>query len=533
MNKVWLEHHKSLWMETSGHTHYAPLNKALQVDVAIIGGGISGLSAAYMLQSAGKSVALVEKDEIAMGESGYTTAHLSVALDTRYYKLISKFGEEKTFNVLQSTHEAIDFIEKTSLLLARDTKFKRVPAYLYAENFVGIEDVEKEAIATLDLGLKTTLLRNMKIKSALTDLPFPVEAVLRFDNQAQFHPRLYMLAMADAFVKAGGKIFEHTPIQEIHDGSPCMIASNRGSIKADHVLVLTNSPISTRVAIHTKIASYRTYSIAFKGKALDGLYWDTLDPYHYIRTEKIDGKNYVIIGGEDHKTGQVTDTAHCFDKLEGYARKKFNLIGDVDYRWSGQIIEPVDGLPYIGVSPGSHNIYLATGFSGNGMTFGTLSAMILKDMVLGIESPWADIYDPSRISPLAGAKEFLKENSNASLYMIRDWMHTDNDLDTDSLPEGEGAIFERNGKKIAAYKDENGKMHFHSAICPHLGACVHWNNAESSWDCPCHGSRFDAKGKVLNGPAKTNLEKIELPGGEEEYVQDMPFDPLLQPPFPL
>jgi glycine/D-amino acid oxidase-like deaminating enzyme/nitrite reductase/ring-hydroxylating ferredoxin subunit len=523
MNRLWLEHHKSLWIGTSDEPHFSPLSKDTYVDVAVIGGGISGLTAAYLLQKEGKSVAILEKDQIATGESGYTTAHLTVALDTPYHRLLAKYGDEETQSILASKVASIAKIEELSSQLSADVKFKRVPAYLYAEDMSGVETIEQEAIATLDLGMKTKLLRNTKIKTSLTDLPYPVEGALLYPDQAQFHPRRYLLALAEAFLKAGGKIFEFTHVKEIEDANStnaCRIATTRAELRADDVLVLTNSPISTRVAIHTKIAAYRTYAIAFKGNPLEGLYWDTMDPYHFIRAQQIDDQNYIIIGGEDHKTGQVTDTAHCFENLEHYARTRFGLKGDAEYRWSGQVIEPVDGLPYIGRSPGSEHIYLATGFSGNGMTFGTLSAMILKDYVLNIDNAWADIYDPARISPIAGAKDFLKENANVGACLIKDWIHNDVEFDPSELKAGDGGIFELDGKKVAAFKDGDGRVHLNSAVCPHLGCIVHWNNAESSFDCPCHGSRFNCKGEVLNGPARSNLEKVELPPREQERVRE-------------
>lgn len=514
------EQSKSIWMETSDETHFSPLRGDISVDVAIVGGGLSGLTAAYLLQKAGKTVAILEKDQIAMAESGHTTAHLTVALDSRYHELISKFGEENARAIFQSVDTALERIEIIAHELSVDSKFKRVAAYLYTEDPQKIDDIVKESKAASLLGCQCTLLHNQE-KQLNIDLPFPVDAALRFEKQAQFHPRRYLAAMAQEIIKGGGRIYEYTSVHDIQEGTPCVVSTDRGNVKATDVLVLTNSPISTRVAIHTKIAPYRTYAIAFRSERhLEGLYWDTQDPYHYIRAQEVNGENYLIIGGEDHKTGQLVDTTRCYQRLEDYARLKFGSIPEIRYRWSGQVMEPIDGIPYIGRSPGADHIYLGTGFSGNGMIYGTLSALVLKDLVLEYDNPWHELYYPSRISPLAGAKEFIKENANVGKYWVKDWFAGELELDPEDLRNGDGGVFEVDGKKIAAFRDEQGLLHLNSTICPHMGCHVHWNAAEKSFDCPCHGSRFDGDGKVLNGPAKSGLEKIELPGGDNSQKLD-------------
>jgi nitrite reductase/ring-hydroxylating ferredoxin subunit len=281
-----------------------------------------------------------------------------------------------------------------------------------------------------------------------------------------------------------------------------------GSVRARDVIVAAHVPVSNRLLLHTKIAAYRSYAIAMEvPNELDGLFWDTEDPYHYVRTERIDGHVFLVVGGEDHKTGQETDTEEPYRRLEAYARQRFGVLRPIAHRWSGQIVEPVDGLPFIGRNSFSSSVYVATGFSGNGMTFGTLAGMILSDLVLGLTNRYADLYDATRLPPLASMPTYVRENADFIRYLASDRIgRGDAGVDTTAtLAPGQGRIMVVEGERVAAYRDARGVVHLLSPVCPHLFCDVRWNAAESSWDCPCHGSRFSGEGKLLNGPAVSDL----------------------------
>jgi Rieske Fe-S protein len=308
---------------------------------------------------------------------------------------------------------------------------------------------------------------------------------------------------------------------EVHEGEPCRLVTDRGIIVADEIVVAANVPSLNRFFVHTKIAPYRTYACALV--VLDEfdanhLFWDNADPYHYIRSYRgVDGITQLIVGGEDHKTGHEDHTGAAFKRLEEWARDRFK-VDRVSYKWSGQIIEPADGLPYIGRNPLSDHVFIATGYSGTGMTFGTIAGMVLSDLIIGNQNPWADLYDATRVKPFAAARAFLAENIDYPSHLISDRLTPAQESSTTHLRENEGAIVRVGSKKIAAYRDPTGELHVLSPVCPHLGCYVNWNEAEKSWDCPCHGSRFSPVGKLLNGPAVADL-------ASESYDENMPMIP--------
>jgi glycine/D-amino acid oxidase-like deaminating enzyme/nitrite reductase/ring-hydroxylating ferredoxin subunit len=501
-----LTSNNSVWMDTTPETKYPSFSGDLWVDVAIVGGGISGLTAAMLLRKNGLSVAIVEKSTIATGESGYTTAHLTEVIDTRYHKLISHFGESGARMAALSSRAAIDRIESLCEQHKIDCGFERLPGYLYTEHRDEIDELRKETEAMRKVSVNAEM---------LDDLPEAFRSIgaIRIENQAQFHPRKYMLGLARLIPHDGSHIFENSKVTEIHDGRPCEVVTERGRIRCGNVLVLTNTPINNRVFLHTKLAAYRTYAIGAMLKEplpARGLFWDTADPYHYIRTHRMDdGKEMLIVGGEDHKTGTRQNTDECYERLESYLRDRFDA-GETQYRWSGQIMEPVDGLPFMGLNSLCEHVYVATGYTGNGMTFGTLAGMILSDLILGRTNPWADLYDATRIKPLAGAAEFISENKDFPAYFVADRLSKGDVEFLSDIQPGEGKLVSLDGKKAAVYRDDKGHVHALNPVCPHLGCHVHWNSAEKSWDCPCHGSRFSCKGEVANGPAVENLKAIEI-----------------------
>ena len=497
---------KSLWVETAPQTAFPALKTSLHVDVAIVGGGITGLTAGLLLQRAGKRVAIIDNSQLATGETGYTTAHLTQILDVRYHQIIRDFGEGNAQLAASSSAAAIAQIEKLIQDYRISCGFARLPGYLYAEIECDHSDFSKELEALRTVNVSAEMI-------AAAPLPFKNIKAIRVDGQAQFHPRQYLLAIVEQFVHLGGKVFEHTRAIDVADGQPCKVKTESGEITAPDVIISANVPVTNWLFLNTKIAAYRSYALSAKLKTpiQPGLYWDTADPYHYIRTYRSETKgDFLIAGGEDHKTGAKAHTETCFKNLERYTREHFD-VGNIPYFWSGQIIKPLDGLPYIGLNSLSNHVYVSTGYSGNGMTFGTLGAMILSDLICGKSNPWASLFNATRLHPVASIGNFLSENIDIPAHFIGDRLSLGDARFTSEIEKNEGKIIIVGGKQVAAYRGEDGELFAFSAVCPHMGCIVHWNGAESSWDCPCHGSRFDAKGKVCNGPALSDLKPLHVP----------------------
>lgn len=498
---------QSLWIATAKIPAFEPLQGEVSVDVAIVGAGISGITAAFLLKEAGKRVAVLENRRVARGETGRTTAHLTEAIDARYPTLKRDFGEEGARLAASASRDAIDLIERLAGTLSIDCGFRRVPGFLYSERAKDREMLADEAREAAAAGVRCSY-----VESA--PLPFSTAGAVRYENQAQFHPAVYLGAVAARIPGNGSHLFEQTQVLRVTEGEPCVVETTRGRVTARDVIVAANVPSNNKFFIHTKIAAYRSYAIAARVSPElipAGLYWDTDDPYHYTRTHTIDGEEYIIIGGEDHKTGTEERTEGRYEALQRYAREKFG-VSDVAFEWSGQIIEPVDGLPFIGRNSLSSRVFVATGYAGQGMTFGTLSAMINSDLILGRENRYAALFDATRIKPAASVFDYITENVDFPRYLIEQRVagRDVEEKELSAVAPGDGKIVEVDGKKFAAYRNEKGELHLLSPICPHLHCDVNWNSAESTWDCPCHGSRFSATGGMLNGPATKDLEREEL-----------------------
>ena len=492
----------SLWDVTATIPRYEPLAGDLDVDVAIVGAGITGLTAALLLAERGRSVVVLEKETIAAGETGNTTAHITVSVDTRYHFLRRKYSEEEARVVADASRAALEKIAELVERYSIDCHFRRVPGYLYTEKRKYVAELKNEAAAAREAGLDARWIEDVP-------LPFETRGAVLWPDQAQFHPREYIAALANLARAAGARIHEQTFVSGIHDGAPCVVETERGRITAKSVFMATNVPIVGFTHVHTKAAAYRTYALAFSvtGEHPDGLFWDTADPYHYTRWQETDDGTYLIVGGEDHRVGEEEDTEGCFTRLGDYARQYFGS-HPLRTRWSGQVIEPHGGLPLIG---GSGNLYISTGYAGQGMTFGTAGAMLIADLVSGIDSPWAKTFDPARVHAHMTVREFITENLAFPKHLVADRL-TSHDVEAkafDDVHAGEGRIIEVDGRKIAAYRSDSGKLHCVSPVCTHMKCDVAWNPAERTWDCPCHGSRFTPEGDVLNGPAHKPLEKIE------------------------
>jgi glycine/D-amino acid oxidase-like deaminating enzyme/nitrite reductase/ring-hydroxylating ferredoxin subunit len=497
-------------MDTTEVPQFQPLTQNLRSNVCVIGAGIAGMTTAYLLARAGRAVVLIDDGPIGGGETSRTTAHLTAALDDRYYNIEKMHGEEGARLAAESHMAAIHRIETIASMEDIDCDFQRVEGFLFLGGENTRKDLERELEATRRAGISDTQL--------VDRIPFEFwdsGPALRFPRQATFHPLKYLKGLARAILRDGGKIYTGVHAEKIEDGEPARVTTSDGHvISADNVVVCTNTPVNDWLIIHSKQAAYRTYVIGArvpKGSVPHGLYWDTPDPYHYIRLQHAEDKSgheldydILIVGGEDHKTGQAADTEERFVRLEQWTRERFPMIERVDYRWSGQVIEPVDYMAYIGKNPGGdEHIWIATGDSGNGMTHGTIAGIILNELVQGRKHQWARFYDPSRVR-LRATPEFVKENVNVA-EQYKDWFTGGGAGDVAAIKPGEGAIIGRGRGKIAVYRDERGDIHQLSAVCTHLYCIVHWNDTERTWDCPCHGSRFDPYGKVVNGPAIVGL----------------------------
>jgi glycine/D-amino acid oxidase-like deaminating enzyme/nitrite reductase/ring-hydroxylating ferredoxin subunit len=511
----------SIWYGTFEVRTFPPLGENARTDVCVIGAGIAGLSIAYTLAKAGKTVIVVDDGTIGGGESGRTTAHLSNAMDDRIYLLEHVHGGEGARLIVQSHGAAVDRIEQIARDEGIDCDFERVDGFLFLGGGDGEDVLDAELAAAHRVGL-TSVTRVSRAPNADYDLG----PALRFPNQGQFHILKYLAGLARAIVSYGGRIYSGTHVTSVEGGSPCTVKThNKQTITADAVCVCTNASITDMVKTHTKQAPYRTFAIAAvvpRGSVPLGLYWDTPDPYHYVRLQHLDEPvpgalagdtryDALIVGGEDHKTAHEDDAEERWRCLEDWMRARWPHAREVIYKWSGQVLEPNDYIAFIGRNPdGAQNVYMASGDSGQGMTHGTIAGMIISDLILGRPNEWESLYDPNRVSLRAQPiEQFAKENADVALRFVKDHVVPSEVSSESDIPRGEGRVIRHGLHKIAAYRDDDGKMHRCSAVCTHLKCIVHWNTAEKSWDCPCHGSRFDPYGTVLNGPAISDLEPVE------------------------
>jgi len=486
---------KSLWQRTPSARQYPALHGRQEVDVVIVGAGLTGITAAYCLKRAGQRVAVLDQHHVGAGETGHTTAHITAAFDTSYSVIAGKFGLEAAQLVYEANRAAMQFIGQQISTHSINCGFESVPAYLYATDHRQVRALQAEFEIAQKIGFTAVWIDR-------PELPFDIDAIaaIRFPDQAQFNPISYLQAIAGAVEGGGSHIFENSRVEDFHEGKPCVIKTASGEVRATKAIFATNIPIVNRLTIPAEVAPYRTYAIAAPmpaGFRLNGLYWDMDNPYHYIRMQE----DMLIVGGEDHKTGTNPVTVQAFANLEAFARRVFPLMGKVSYRWSGQVLEPADGLPYIGQAQLHRNYYIATGYSGNGMTFATVAGLLLTDKVLGRGNPWSEVFSPSRFKPLASAGHFISENKDYPLCLLRDRFAGTEARLVEEIPVGEGRVMRIEGKKVAVYKDPKGGVQCVSAVCTHMGCQVRFNRAEISWDCPCHGSRFATDGSVLNGPA--------------------------------
>ena len=497
------------WQDSESMPRFPRLERDDCADAVVVGGGIAGLTTAYLLSGAGLSVVLLERARCAQVDTGHTSAHLTMVTDTWLTDLVSSFGRDHAQAVWDAGLAAIAQIDGIVQEKQIACAFEWVPGYLHhgigVPAAMPITAFQEEARLAGDLGFDAAF---------VDEVPFVGGPGVRFDGQARLHPRKYLSGLARAARARGVRIYEHSAAEEFSD-LPLSIKANGSKVSSDYIVLATHTPLMGNTSLasatlfQTKLALYTSYVVGGrveKGRIEDALFWDTADPYHFLRLEPHRDHDFVIFGGEDHKTGQVSDTGACYERL---ARTLTTLVPGIDitHRWSGQVIETPDGLPYIGET--ADHQFVSTGFSGNGLTFGTLAGMMASDRVLGRPNPWEELFDTGRTKIRGGLWDYIRENKDYPYYLVRDRFAGAQGRSLRAVPRGQGKILELDGQKVAASRDLRGAATVRSAVCTHMGCLVQWNPAERTWDCPCHGSRFKPDGQVIAGPAEAPLAPIE------------------------
>jgi len=486
---------ESYWIASTEKTNYPKLEGDINVDVAVIGGGITGLTSAYLLKQEGLSVAVLESSHIAEGTTGHTTAKVTSQHNIIYEKIKRQFGEERAKQYADANESAIKMIAQLVDFKKIDCDFIRKSAYVYTQEDRYIEKISEEVKTAVSLGLKATYLDELS-------LPFKVKAAYRFDNQAQFHPRKYLLALAPYINCDNSHIFENTKITDIKEGDKCtLIAENGSKVVANNVIIASHFPFYDGLGLYfARIYPEREYVLGMqiKEKLPDGMYVSAEETGYSLRTQPYNSDELVLLTGQEHKTGQ-RDATSRYSKLKTFADSIFN-VRDVPFRWSTQDYTTMDGVPYIGHLTAKHkNIFVATGFGKWGMTNGTVAGMLLRDLITKGESPFQDVYSPSRNASATSVKKLVQENINVAGNLIGGkLLQVPDDVQVEN---GEARVIEKDGNKIGVYRDENGVLYSMDTTCTHMGCELQWNTDDKSWDCPCHGSRFSYTGKVLEGPA--------------------------------
>jgi glycine/D-amino acid oxidase-like deaminating enzyme/nitrite reductase/ring-hydroxylating ferredoxin subunit len=501
---VQAERSVSLWMPIPEIPGTA-VTDSRRCDLVVIGAGMAGLSIAYEALAKGRQVTVLDRGAIASGMTARTTAHLASALDDFYYEFISRRGEQEARLLHESLAASIDRIEQIVRAETIECDFTRCDGYLFLGEGDEIEILQQEIEACHRIGFTGV---SWADRAPLAS--FDTGRCLRFPNQARFHPLKYLQGLARAILTKGGTLRPHTVVESVsQNGNEVAVKTTNGqTILARDAVCAANSTIVGPTTLHTKMAPYRTYAMAFsvpKGAVSDALYWDTLEAYHYVRLQEGGAADFLIVGGEDHKTGEADDAQVRFSGLEAWTRMRFNGVGEVTHRWSGQVMEPVDYAGFVGRHPENNHVWLVTGDSGQGITNGAVAGLLIPALMEVGDHPWRHLYDPGRVS-LTAAGDFIAENVTAVKSMTE---HLGGPFlpSEDALGPGEGGLIKDGLKPVAAFRAEDGKLHLLSASCSHMGCVVHFNSFERCWDCPCHGSHFALDGEAINAPAIHALKR--------------------------
>ncbi|GCC50450.1 FAD-dependent oxidoreductase [Chryseotalea sanaruensis] len=497
--------HLSLWQEKV--KTYKPVFESVhsqKFDVIIVGGGITGIATALALQTRGKNCLVLETRNLCYGTTGGTTAHINTFLDTPYNTIIDNFNLEVARHIAKAAKDVIKKIKSTVDTFAIDCGYEDCKAFVFAQNEKQVDELDKILDACIKVGVHAAHSK---------DIPVPIAFLkaMVINDQGKFHPVNYVYGMAAAFEKAGGIILENCRLIKADESGELIKAETEmGNFQCDHLVYATHIPPGINL-LHLRCTPYRSYAMVARlksGQYPKDLIYDMADPYHYYRTQLIDGEEYFIAGGKDHKTGYEQETDACFESLEQTIRTHFD-ISSISHAWSSQYYESSDGIPYIGHLP-SHNekVLVATGFGGNGMTYSHIAAEVIQCIIFQEKNELIDIFSPSRLKPIAGFKNFVEHNFDVVKQLMSKALSLYEDKNFESIPPGEGKVLKIDNHPIGVYSDGVDSIHIVSAVCTHMKCIVKWNTAEKSWDCPCHGARYSIQGKVLNGPADHDLEYI-------------------------
>ncbi|MDP9401865.1 MAG: FAD-dependent oxidoreductase [Actinomycetota bacterium] len=504
-----LDPNRSLWVATTDTTDYAPLTGEHDVDVAVVGGGITGLTAALLLLRRGASVTLLEGSRIAAGTTGYTTAKITSLHSLTYAQLVKEKGPEKARLYGEANQAAIEQIATLVEELGIDCQLRRAPAYTYTLDPAQRQAIEDEVAAAESLGLPATF-------TTETDLPYGVAAAVRFDNQAHFHPRQYALVLARAIEAAGGRIFEHSRTVDIDEGGGVVVVRTEdGEVRAQAAVVATLLPFLDIGGFFAKAHPSRSYALAARcrGAVPQGMYISVDSPTRSIRPVDLDGAPGLVLGGSSHKPGDADDTEGYYRDLEAWALETFDVEA-VEQRWSAQDYVTIDQVPYIGRCPRTDRVFVGTGYKKWGMTGGTVAGMIAADLISDRDNPWVGVFDATRVGDRQAAKRFVKENAQVGAHFVKDRVQRLRAGDAADVAPGDGGVVRIDGKAVGVYRDPSGELQAVSVTCTHMGCTLNWNRAEKSWDCPCHGSRFTSSGEVIEGPATQALERVTVDGSD-------------------
>lgn len=501
---VFDSNHEPYWIASTKDTSFPVLDREIKVDVAIIGGGIVGITSAYLLKKEGARVAVIEANQILKGTTGHTTAKITSQHDLIYDKLIKNMGKEKAKQYADANEYAIKFIEKLIYEKHIDCDFCHKPAYAYTLMDDYVKKVENEVIAASSLGINAVYDRS-------SQLPFEIKAAVKFENQAQFHPRKYLLALADTIPNDGSYIFEHTKAVDIQEEEHCTVLSDTGKkVIASKVIIASHFPFYDGFGLYfARMYAERSYILAakIKEKFPEGMYINVEEPARSLRSQPNGEGEIILFGGEHHKTGHEDNTNIHYENLGKFANETYNVEKFL-YRWSTQDCMTMDNVPYVGkLTEKTKNIFVATGFGKWGMTNGTVSAIILKDLITKGSNKWSEVYDTSRFNT-ASVPSFVTQNLDVAVNLVSGKLSSAPEAEEVQIKNGEAKIIKKSGEKMGAYRDENGKLHIVDITCTHLGCELVWNNAEKSWDCPCHGSRFNYDGDVIQSPAFNKLKHL-------------------------
>jgi len=494
---------QSYWIASASDLSdkYPELKEDIKTDAVIVGGGIAGITCAYLLQKEGIRTAILEADRICRGTTGHTTAKITSQHELTYHKIKTKMGEEFAYQYSNANQTAIDEIRKLKDELKIDCDFISQSAFAFTEREENIQNIIDEANTATSLGLNAAYVEELPF-------PIPVKAAVRFDGQAQFHPLKYALALAKEFLKNGGQIYEQTRVVEVDEQDGYTVTTEPGrKVTAERLIIASHYPFYNKHGMYfSRIYEERSYVVAVSTaeKYPGGMYINVEDPTRSLRSQSFEDGELILVGGEHHKTGQGPDTTKHYEALSEFAHRIFN-VKDMPFRWSTQDCMTVDGLPYVGqFTADTKNLYVATGFGKWGMTNSMASAMLLRDLIVKGDSPWKEVYSPSRHTVAASTANFVVQNCNVAAKLVEGKLEQLPKDDSDILP-GEGKAIRLDGKRAGAYRDENGILFIVNTTCTHMGCELNWNQAERTWDCPCHGSRFSYDGKILEGPAVAPL----------------------------